>query len=288
MIKDKPRNKFRLDPAIWFLFVGFLGFILFYIWPFLVSLAYSFMDKPVGGIFAGLRNYIDLFQNKPYLSGLANTGTLAGISVPLNVALSLAVALLIKRTPKHRELFVLLFLIPLVIPSGSMVSFWKAVFDHNGYINGLLYSLGLDKINWLESGNARFVMILIFIWKNLGYNMVLFLSGLNSISKDYYEAAYIDGAGAWTAFWRITVPQLMPMLVLVVIMSLINAFKVFKEIYLITGSYPHESIYTLQHFMNNMFRALNYPKLTSATTVLVLMMAAFSQGLLRFERKVSL
>ena len=277
----------RVHSGALFLLPGLIGFIIFYIWPFFISLGYAFLDKPVNGSFVGFKNFIELFVNKAYLKGLMNTLRFIGISVPLNMALSLGIAMLINKLRRLRELFSLIFLIPLVIPSGSMVSFWKSLFAYDGALNGLLNTFGVAKINWLDSSLALFVMVLIFVWKNLGYNMVLYLAGLGNIPKDYYEAASVDGAKPWQAFRHITLPHLAPTSVLVLIMSIINSFKVFKEIYLITGSYPHDSIYTLQHFMNNMFSSLNYPKLTTATTVLVVIIALFTQTLLRLERKAS-
>ena len=277
-------KKLRIDPAILFFLLGSTGLTLFYIWPFLLSLWYAFMDKPANGSFVGLKNFIDLFHNKPYLLGLRNTLIFIGISVPLGMSLSLAVAILIHRIKNHKELFALIFLIPLVIPSGSMVFFWKALFLNEGYINSVLNYVGLHEVNWFESSAALYVIILIFIWKNLGYNMVLFMAGLHNIPKEYYEAAAVDGSNALNTFFKITLPSLIPMTVLVVIMSVINSFKVFKEIYLITGSYPHKSIYMLQHFMNNMFNNLNYQKLTTATSILVLIITLLALVLLRFER----
>lgn len=277
----------RAHTGMLFLLPGLTGFIIFYIWPFLISLGYAFQDKPVNGSFVGLKNFLDLFQNKAYLKGFFNTLRFIGISVPINMALSLTIALLIHKMQKHKELFSLIFLVPLVIPSGSMVSFWKSLFAYDGALNGMLNVIGIAKVNWLDSNLALFVMVLIFIWKNLGYNMVLYLSGLAAIPKDYYEAAWVDGAKPHQTFLHITLPHLAPTSVLVLIMSIINSFKVFKEIYLITGSYPHDSIYTLQHFMNNMFSSLNYPRLTTATTVLVVIIALFTQTLLRLERKAS-
>ncbi|HYE67218.1 MAG TPA: sugar ABC transporter permease [Anaerovoracaceae bacterium] len=278
-------KKLRIEPAILFILLGSAGLALFYIWPFLLSLWYAFMDKPANGSFVGLKNFIDLFHNKPYLQGLRNTVIFIGISVPLGMSLSLIVAMLIHRVKNHKELFALIFLIPLVIPSGSMVFFWKALFLNEGSINGILNSVGLHEVNWLESSAALYVIILIFLWKNLGYNMVLFMAGLHNIPKEYYEAAAVDGSNAFQTFFQITLPSLIPMTVLVVIMSVINSFKVFKEIYLITGSYPHKSIYMLQHFMNNMFYSLNYQKLTTATSIMVLIITLLVLFLFRFERR---
>lgn len=283
-VKTKTR---RFDTAALFILPGLFGFVLFFIWPFFISVGYSFVDKPVGGSFVGFANFIGLFANKAYLKALSNTLFFISVSVPLNVVLSLAVAMLINRARRFREAFVLVFLVPLVIPSGSMVFFWKMLFAYNGYVNFALTALGAGKINWLDTSAVRFVILLIFIWKNLGYNMVLFMAGLNNIPREYYEAARVDGASRAQCFRAITLPNLLPTFVLTLIMSVINSFKVFKEVYLVTGNYPHDSIYMLQHFMNNMFGSLNYQKLATATSVLVLITALSTLLLLRLERKAA-
>jgi multiple sugar transport system permease protein len=177
---------------------------------------------------------------------------------------------------------------PLVIPCGSMVFFWKTLFSYEGALNGILNNFGIAKVNWIDSFLALPVMIFIFLWKNCGYNMVLFLAGLGNIPKDYYEAAWMDNASSFQVLRHITLPCLLPTGILALIMSVINSFKIFREIYLITGSYPQENIYSLQHFMNNMFASLNYPKLTSATAVLVFMIVILTQFLLHLERKAAL
>jgi len=270
--------------GFWFILPSLLGFALFFLLPFAVSVGYSFMSRPVGGGFVGLSNYIQLLQSPAYLLGLRNTALFMGLSVPFNMALSLGFAMLIRRTGQYKPLFVLVFLIPLVVPSGSMVFFWQSMFAGDGFLNGMLTALGLGRVNWLNSGWARLVLLIVFVWKNLGFNLVLFLAGLSCIPKEYYEAAGADGASAWQALWGITLPCLLPTTVLVLLMSIINSFKVFREVYLLMGAYPHESVYMLQHFMNNNFFSLNYPSLTTAATVLAITMAAVTQGLFRLER----
>jgi multiple sugar transport system permease protein len=285
-MRYRGKENFR-DGGFFFALPGLLGFCVFFIFPFCLSLVYAFMDKPVGGSFTGFANFASLFQNRAYIRGLLNTIRFIGISTPLNLLLSLGIAMMVNRIVKGREWFSLIFLIPLVIPSGSMVFFWKTLFSYDGALNGLFRGLGAGKINWLDSALALPVMVLIFLWKNCGYNMVLFLAGLGNIPKDYYEAAWMDNASAFQVFAHITLPCLLPTTILALIMSIINSFKIFREIYLITGNYPQESIYTLQHFMNNMFASLNYPRLTSATAVLVFIIVLFTQFLLRLERKAA-
>ena len=287
-------RKNPFDFGLLFLLPGLIGFVIFFIWPFIISLGYSFMeslrfpmDKPIDSVFVGFKNYLDLFKNESYLMSLRNTLIFMGICVPLNIVLSLLAAVMINKVSRYKEIFVLIFLIPLVIPSGSMIFFWKALFATDGYLNYILSLFSISEVNWLESEITRYVIVFIFIWKNLGYNIVLFIAGINNIPKLYYEAATVDGAGAVKSFFDITLSNLIPTFVLVTIMSIINSFKVFKEIYLLTGSYPHESIYMLQHFMNNMFYSLNYPKLTTATSILVLIITILSQALLKYERRKS-
>ncbi|MDR0400330.1 MAG: sugar ABC transporter permease [Treponema sp.] len=273
-----------LPGASLFLLPGLAGFIVFFILPFCISLGRAFFDKPSGGSFVGLRNFAGLFQNPAYLLGLLNTLRFIGISVPLNMAFSLLLALMI-RSRRRRNCFVLVFLIPLVIPSGSTAFFWKSLLAYDGALNGWLDRLGVENINWLDSGLALPVMVGIFLWKYIGYNTVLFLSGLGGIAREQYEAARIDGAARRHILISIILPGLAPTSITVFMMSIINSFKIFRELYLISPGYPHASVYTLQHFMNNMFVSLNYPKLTTAAVLLALCTTLFTQALLRLERK---
>jgi len=292
MIRGLPKNKAVKSFSFFsqgFVFVlpGFLGFCVFFLFPFCLSMIYAFLDKPIGGSFIGFANFSSLFQNRAYIRGLVNTIRFICISTPLNLIFPLCIAMLLNRVIKGREWFSLVFLIPLVIPCGSMVFFWKALFSYEGALNGVLNNFGITKVNWLDSFLSLPVMIFIFMWKNCGYNMVLFLAGLGNIPKDYYEAAWMDNASSFQVLRHITLPCLLPTGILALIMSVINSFKIFKEIYLITGNYPNENIYSLQHFMNNMFASLNYPKLTSATAVLVFIIVILTQFLLNLERKAA-
>jgi multiple sugar transport system permease protein len=286
-VEKNKLTKLKFDSSVLFILPGLAGLVVFFIWPFIISIGYAFVSKPVNGEFVGFANFISLLQNKTYLLGLKNTLIFIGVSLPIGMLCSLGVALLINRVKKYRALFILIFLIPLVIPSGSMVFFWKSLFTENGFINGVLASLGADTVKWLETAANRFVLVLIFIWKNMGYNMILFLSGLSNVPKECYEAAAVDGAGKLRVFTHITAPNLIPTVVLVVIMSVINSFKVFKEVFMLSGNYPHESVYMLQHFMNNMFFSLNYQKLTTATCILVIIISLMAKFLFSFERRAT-
>ena len=127
------------------------------------------------------------------------------------------------------------------------------------------------------------VVLLLFLWKNLGYNMILFMSGLANIPRDLLEVADVSGASEAYKFFSIKLRYLSPTVLFVTILSLINSFKVFREVYLLTGDYPYESLYMLQHFMNNTFRSLDYQKLSAAAVVMALVMVVLIALLFKIE-----
>ncbi len=283
------RNYRNWNPILpWLMLAGSLiGFCLFYLIPFAVSFFYSIVDHPIHGIFCGLQNYQELLQNPYFLRGLKNTVIFIVVSVPLNVVLSLGVALVIHNMKQYSKFFSLIFLIPLVIPSATNAFFWENFWGLHGTFNKFLSTFHVNGIDWLESKYGMMVMAIIFIWKNIGYNMALYISGLSSIPEQYYEYADVEGAGILWKFKNITWVYLTPTTFLVFIMSFVNSFKIFKEIYIITGEYPPDGLYVLQHYMNNMFLSLNYSKLASAVYILTIVIVLFVACLFRTERKLS-
>ena len=257
------------NSGFWFVLPGLLGLIVFYLWPFVIAIGNSFMSRPIGGYFVGLRNYTDLFDSQSFLLGLRNTAFFVAVSVPLNVVIPLCFAKLVKSSGSFKPFYILVFLIPLVIPSGSMVFIWRVMFSDNGIINGWLHSFGVEPLNWLNSGLAVLVVLIIFMWRNIGFNMVLFVVGLSNVPKEYYEAAKVNGASCLQTLRNITLPCLIPTFAIVLLMSIINSFKAFREVFLLMGNHPHESVYMLQHFMNNNFLTLNFPRLAAVAVLLV-------------------
>ena len=153
----------------------------------------------------------------------------------------------------------------MMVPVASVVLIWQVLFNYNGTINEFLMLFGADKIDWLQSEYCQLVVLVLFLWKNLGYNMILFMSGL-------LEVADVEGASGAYKFFAIKLRYLSPTILFVAILSLINSFKVFREVYLLTGDYPYEKLYMLQHFMNNTFRSLDYQKLSAAAVVMAVVM----------------
>ncbi len=131
-----------------------------------------------------------------------------------------------------------------------------------------MMAIGQSKIDWLKSDHAQIAIVLLFLWKNLGYNMILFMAALSSVPKDILEVARLESATEMQIFWKIKLRYLSSTILFVTIMSLINSFKVFRETYLLTGDYPYDSLYMLQHFMNNTFQSLDYQKLSAAAIIM--------------------
>jgi multiple sugar transport system permease protein len=270
-----------------FLAPSLIGFAVFFLIPFCIGFSYSLLDAPIDGTFVGLDNYVDLIGSEVFRRAAINTLLFTSISVPLNMLLSLLLAMLLNRSVYFRNWFRIGFLAPLVIPVASVVLVWQVVFDLNGSLNGWLAGIGYKPQDWMESGMAFWVVVIVYLWKNVGYNMVLFLAGLQNIPSEYYEAASIDGAGRFRQWRSITIVCLTPTSFFVFIMSIINSFKVFRETYMIAGEYPQERIYMLQHYMNNMFKSLDYQKLTSAAFLMAVVIVALVFVLFRVERRIA-
>ncbi|WP_083681644.1 carbohydrate ABC transporter permease [Paenibacillus sp. FSL A5-0031] len=271
--------------AACFLAPSLIGFSLFYLVPFAMGVVYSFQDSTVNGSFVGLDNYKDLQASASFRKAAANTFLFTGVSVPLIIALSLLFAHLLNQKLFIRNWLQTAFVLPLVVPVASIVMIWQIMFDWNGTLNAWMQSLHLDRIDWMKSEWSIGVLAIVYTWKNIGYNIILFLAGLQSIPKDYYETADIEGAGIFHKWIHITLVYLTPTLFFVVLISIINSFKVFRETYLIAGNYPHDRIYMLQHYMNNMFLSLDVQKLTAAAVLMVGCILAFVMVMLSIERR---
>jgi len=156
----------------------------------------------------------------------------------------------------------------MAIPVASIVLLWQALFNERGLMNSVLLHFELSPVMFMESQAAFWVLVFTYLWKNNGYNMILWLAGLDGISETLYEAARADGANAFQCFRYVTLPCLLPTIGVVSILSLLNSFRVFREAYLVAGAYPHDSMYLLQHLFNNWFQNLDISRLSAAATLL--------------------
>lgn len=249
-----------------FLLPSLLGCMTFVVVPFFDAIRRSFTNG-IQGTFAGFAYYREIFTNPSFLRAVANTGRFIALCVPALIVLSLGLALLLNRRAYGRGALRASFLLPMAIPVASVALLWQILFHRSGLINHGLALLGYSPVDWMKTNWALFCLVLSYIWKNAGYTMVLFLAALSNINPSLYEAAAVDGAGRARMFAAITVPCLKPALFTITVLSLLNSFKAYREAYLVAGNYPQNSIYLIQHTLNNWFSAMEIEKLSAAAIV---------------------
>ena len=273
--RDRKRDK-RTARGIrisWgYLFPSLAGVLLFFVLPFLVVIYYCMVDNPISKQFVFFDNFVKVFQNAAFQQAASNTMKFSVVAVPLAVVLSLALAMMLESEIPLKSQFRTFFLSPMMVPVASIILIWQVLFHFNGIVNDFTAIFGADKVDWIKSSKAQVVIVILFLWKNLGYNMILFMAALSSIPKDILEVAVLESATPFQIFWHIKLRYLSSTILFVTIMSLINSFKVFREIYLLTGNYPYDTIYMLQHFMNNAFGQLDYQKLSAAAIMMSVVM----------------
>ncbi|RAP57195.1 sugar ABC transporter permease [Oleiagrimonas sp. MCCC 1A03011] len=288
----KPRRM-----AAWvFLAPALLVLGAFFVLPVLGGFALSLTDFDPYALahlhnlrFIGLGNYLALLQRPEFWSALGNTLYFVLVGVPLSMASSLGAALLLNhRLTRWSGFFRTALFAPVVTTLVAAAVVWRYVFNTRfGLVNGLLSGLGLDPVDWL--GDPRWAMptlILFAVWKNLGYNMILFLAGLQAIPPQLYEAARIDGASAPRTFWHVTLPMLGPTTLMVGILTLSGYFQMFTEPYVITEGGPLQSTVSVLYLMyEDGFKWWNLGMASAVAFMLFVLMFAITSGLLLFARR---
>lgn len=252
-----------------FILPSLVGVSIFVLIPFADVIRRSFLNV-TGKSFVGIKNYTAVFSNRAFLLAGENTLKFVGICIPLLIILSLLIAVLLNQGILGGHFLKSAFLIPMAIPVATIVLFWRLLFHQQGILNGILQRLSIEGDNWMETDAAFVILVGSYLWKNLGYNIVLWLAGLSGIPDVLYQAAEMDGANRWKRFIYITLPILKPTLYTITTLAFLNSFKVFREAYLVAGAYPHESIYLLQHLFNNWFRDLALDKMSAAAVTMVI------------------
>ena len=259
------------NPAWWFLLPSFVGVCIFYFIPYIDVFRRAFFSA-AGGEFQGLDNFKTVLTNPAFQLAVKNTGLFMLVCIPLLLSLSLVIAVGIYRHSKIGNFLKTGFLLPMAIPVAAVVLLWRILFDDQGLLNGVLDRWGTGTCEWMDTRWAFVILVVSYIWKNLGYHIVLWLAGLSMIPDQIYEAAQMDGASDQVIFFRITLPNLLPMLFIIAVLALLNSFKVFREVYLVAGNYPNESIYMIQHLFNNWFRDLALDKMTAGAVLLSILL----------------
>ena len=229
-----PREKSEFLWGWLFILPTITGLIILNIIPIFQTIYQSFFktgDFGKGNKFVGFSNYIKVFSDSEVWQALLNTFKYAIVEVPFSIAISLVIAVLLNRKMKGRSLYRTIIFLPMVAAPAAIAMVWRWLYNADfGLINNILGT----KVNWVSNpGIAIFSIAIIGIWSVLGYNMVLFLAGLQEITKDYYEAASLDGATGAAAFFNVTLPLLSPTIFFVCVTRVIAAMQVFDLIFMI-------------------------------------------------------
>lgn len=252
------------------------GVILFTGIPFLDVIRRSFLDA-MGREFLGTDNYRAVWSNTAFRLAAGNTLRFLAVCIPMLMTISLGLALVLSGKAKKGGSYGVIrttMVLPMAIPAASMVLIWKIILCPEGVLNQFLSKCTgqIWEIDWAFSGYAFPMLTATYLWKHTGYDMILWLAGLAGIPEELYEAARMDGAGVIARLRYITIPQLYGTFCLVGILSVVNSFRVYREAYLLAGSYPDSSIYLIPHLFAHWFLNLDIQKMTAAA---VMMTAAF-------------
>ncbi len=238
-----------------FLAPNLIGFICFTVLPIVASLVLSFYEWPLLGtaVFNGLDNFIKLFFHDPvFWEVVGNTLYFVVGYVILNLVISLGLGLWLTSKIRAKGIFRFIFFLPVVAPMVANAVVWRLLFTpHTGLIAQATKALtGLDGPNWLGSPQWSMPAVIIMsVWAGFGYNMIIFIAGIESIPVSLYEAASIDGAGWWTRLFRITLPLLSPSIFFATVMTIISSLQVFAQPYILTGGGPGSSTTTLVYYL---------------------------------------
>lgn len=252
-----------------FLLPSLAGVTLFVLLPFLDVMKRS-AQTAVTGEFTGFRNYNVIFHNQAFVLAVQNTLRFTMVCIPLLVLAGLLVAFPLSGF-RNAGLIKSVYLFPLAMPTAVVVLVWKMVFYRQGFFNLFLTRLGEFTGLWgtvttdyLGTGASFWVLVGSYLWKNTGYTVVLWLAGILAIPGELLEAARVDGAGRLKCIRYIILPNLKGSFYTIVILSFLNSFKIYREAYLVAGSYPQEDIYLLQHLFNNWFVNMEFDKMAAA------------------------
>lgn len=256
--------------AWFFLAPSLLGVAAFVLIPFADAFRRSFFDSR-GKTFVGLSVYQGVLENQAFRLAAVNTVRFMAVALPLLMVISFFLSLLVYQYSRKKSFFKTVLVMPVAVPSAAVILLWRMVFCEQGIVNELLNL----KTDWIYGPSSFAVLVFAYLWKNTGYQMLLWLAALGGISDELYEAAEVDGAGWLQKLIYVTIPQVKKASGMILFLAVINSFKVFREAYIVAGSYPNDRIYLLQHLFNHWFLNLDIQKMCAAAVLLTIIIGAF-------------
>lgn len=289
--KLSPMEIRKLKTAYLFLLPNIIGFFIFMFVPIIMSLFISFTDWDGFGKmnFIGLKNYFKLFTNEGFLISFKNTLYFTLVFVPVTLGLALLVAIALNAKVKGMKFYRTAYFLPYITSTIAVAVVWQLIYHPSmGPINSFLKSLGMDNPpQWLSSSKWAMTSVIISsIWKSVGYYTVIFLAGIQGISKELYEAAEVDGANFWHKFKSITIPMLSPIIFFSLIIAIINSFKVFDMVFTLTGGGPGRSTNVLVYSIyTEAFEKYNFGYSSAMAYVLLLIILVVTWFQFRGQKK---
>lgn len=269
-------RKFRRKVAV-LCIPGLVGFVQFFLLPFVKSIRYAFIDNVYRKNFVWFDNFAAVWKNSFFQLALKNTLIFSLVGVLLLLVLSVLLSLGLCSAAGRYGFLKNAFLLPMLLPTVSVIAAWKLFFSNAAYLDIMKMQPGfLDVL-------PIYVM---FIWKNTGINVVLLTAAFSQLPEEVLEAAELDGARGIRKLFGITLPLVLPTLFFVGILSFVNSMKIFKESFLYFGTgYPPDSVYTIQYYMNNHFQKFNYQKLSCASVIVALFLGVLIYVAFRLQNR---
>ncbi|MDA3940114.1 MAG: sugar ABC transporter permease [Spirochaetia bacterium] len=259
---------------------------LFLIIPFFMSVGLSFTDQrlisPLSTEFVGLRNFIRLFSDKVFFKSIGNNFAFVIIVVPVQTTLALLLAILVDRTRRFSNFFRMIYFMPVVVPMIVVSVIWYFMYNPSiGLINRALGTISFGMLGnslWLQSERAALPAIMILsIWQGVGFQMVIYLAGLQDVPQSLYEAATVDGASPLRTFWSITLPQLRNTTIFIVVSTTILAFQLFTQVKVMTNGGPNDATSTaVLYIYNQGFKSLKVGYASAASVVFIIIVLSVS------------
>jgi len=272
-----------------FIAVPVLSLIIFLFIPMIVSLWWSLNDYSglQAAKFVGLNNYIELLtHDRIFTKSLVNTTVFVLLGMSIGPTLGLLTAMMLNQNVRFRSLFRTAYYLPVMTSLVVVATIWVMLYNRNGLFNAVLQGMGLEKIGWLSNPRYALVSIVIAsVWQGFGFETVVFLAALQSIPSELYEAAMIDGAGAWAKFRYITLPALRPVILFVYIIGIIGSYQVFDQVFVMTAGGPVYSTSTIVHYLFTKFQDLRLGYASAIAYILFAILVIFSYLQMRLSRE---
>lgn len=257
------------------------GFIVFYIYPFIKSVGYSFFENTFTNKFMGFENYKSVITNEFFRMAVKNTIIFSFIGVIAVMLLAFVLSVGLVKLSQRFSFIRSAFIVPYVLPTASIIFIWQMIFNSDRY-------LALTEIESLSGFFEVLPLYILFVWKNVGIDIILITAALSKLPQDIFEAAALDGASGLKMHLKITLPLISPSLFFVLVLSFVNSLKIFKESYLFYNTnYPPDTAYMIQNYMNNHFYKLNYQNLSTAVTLFTIVVAIVIFLIYKLVNKVS-